>query len=170
MAWVTLHNLLETDKNLHGLIPHSAPVKLLTGPPSDDFVAVNCLPLFLGESKAEFERYDVAARQGRVMSLGEFISTYPRMAGEIEWSVTPDGHLIHFSGGLYDRKDLNKALAEQGATFRFDETKQFGFLTYCVLDLNGWLAEQPEDVLRRLAVHFVGDADKYEEWVKKFAK
>jgi len=170
VAWVTLHNLLETDKNLHGLIPHSAPVKLLKGPPGDDFIAANCLLLFRNKAKEELERYVVDADRGRVMSLADFIATYPGMSGTIEWNITEAGHVVHFSDGLYDRKELNGLLKKKGASFRFDETNKFGFLTYCVLDLTGWLSEQPADIIQRLAVHFVRDADKREEWVKKFVK
>lgn len=176
MAWVTLHNVLEPDKNLHGTVPHTATVLVTPGAFKNDhsFIDIrHCLSVITKEGRKCVKKLEKL--EGKAITLTEFIKKFPTFSDNIEWNFGKSGYLTHFSDGLYDRRIINKTLKKEKLLKVKDDP--FGFMVYCQLDLNPWLREQPRETIEAIASHvFFGyvheEADKAKfsaarrEWIE----
>jgi hypothetical protein len=133
MAWVTLHDLLATDKNIRGAIPASAECTFILGAPEEETgpETVSGVPYMKKEAVERFE-----SLKPRIKTIEDFIRLAPDLARGIEWTFEPKGKFEH-----WDLVEIDGGAPK--------------LLIYCQLDVRPWLKKNPEAV--RKIVEAVGE-------------
>jgi hypothetical protein len=183
MAWVTLHNLLEKDKNLYGSVPPIATVKLYPGLKEKNDGEASVMDVKALYKAKNWKNMRLEEMHDKVMTLEEFLETYSHFANDIEWSFGnggKDASFYHFSDGVYDINGFNKVLKKKGAELLSVGDNPYSFIIFCELDLSDWLRQQPLEKVKEIAeyinfgfVHSNEDMKKLtkkrDDWITKYS-